>query len=65
MHNLLHDRTDKLLPGLILHDPTSPSFPACFDFTTQLLELVLNKYNAINLLVIFNIFIFYIQAFSC
>ena len=28
MQNLLHDRTDKLLPSLILHDPTSPSFPA-------------------------------------
>ena len=29
MHNLLHDRTDLLLPSLILHDPTSPSFPTC------------------------------------
>ena len=29
MHNLLHDCTDMLLPSLILHDPTSPSFPTC------------------------------------
>ena len=29
MHNLLHDRTDLLLPSLILHNPTSLSFPTC------------------------------------
>ena len=28
-HNLLHDRTDLLLPSLILHNPTSLSFPTC------------------------------------